>query len=353
MINTTGLSNIVDDNTINLFSKGLRNNIYKYHQFYNMDIDANHQHFIRFMLNYNENKKDKFINKSYYDIEVVGDGETFPDPEKVEFPVTSIAAYNSKLNIVYIWALVDHENCNITSYDEILQEIINMYENTCNTNEIYRVPNLEFDLRLFDHPNDKDLLMDYFETIRQIGTVMLMGFNSQLFDDAYIMNRAKFLFGESYESIVSEFNQVSSYGNSFIIPDYEFVDLLKLYQPVDSGGSGFGQSLSNYKLDTIVEEELEINKLDFEGNFLEYYRKNIAGFLTYNIFDTVLLYKLDQKLLFTELILDLAKYNNSTFGASIGGRSIMYQIRNHLHYSKKNELIRSKLFSQEVLYGFE
>jgi len=348
MKNITGT--VIDDELLELFLKGLKNNTYKHHQFYNINIQAAEQHFIRFMEDFKESTKDKVLNKAYYDIEVVGDGETFPDPIKVEFPVTSIALYNNIKNIVYVFSLID-PRCNLQDHQEIYNGIIDRYNKECLNNKFYKVKDLQIELKTYN--TDTELLKDYFDICISLGFVMLKGFNNKLFDDPYIINRAEKLFGESYENIVSEFGQVNKYNNNINIPDYKFVDLLKLYQPVDSGGSGLGQSLANYKLNTIAEIELKATKLEFEGSYLDFYLNDIAGFLAYNLFDTILTYKLDQKLTFTELIYDIAKYNNSTFGAAIDGRSIMYEIRNNLHYSKKNEMIRATLFSQEVLYGFE
>lgn len=87
-----------------------------------------------------------------------------------------------------------------------------------------------------------------------------------------------------------------------------------------------------------------------EKTFWDFYHKDIIGFLTYNIVDTLLTFKIDEKLKFTELIFSLGKHNKSTFGPSAMGRSLMFKQRNNSIFSNKNQLIRAKKFGDEVAY---
>ena len=83
------------------------------------------------------------------------------------------------------------------------------------------------------------------------------------------------------------------------------------------------------------------------------YENNLPRFLVYNLLDTLLVYKLDQKLQFLELQWMLAKYNNAPMGSAIRGRSIMYRYRNNLIYTKENKIVRVKPFGREVFYPIE
>ena len=56
------------------------------------------------------------------------------------------------------------------------------------------------------------------------------------------------------------------------------------------------ESRFNYKLDSIAEVELGINKLHYEGTFEEFYKKDFTLFTEYNIRDVEILKKLDDKL---------------------------------------------------------
>lgn len=327
-----------------------------YHQFYNVEIETDEFAFIKFMRKFKNNEFTKILNKSYYDIEIYGvdeDGnpaDEFPEPDKAKYVVNAVAIYNNIKNEAVIFCIVD--DCNITDPIILQQKVNEYYQELIIENEAYDVPGINIEIKVAE--SEKQLFIDIHNYIRSLNTLMLIGFNSSIFDDPYMMNRGIKLFGEErYYDMVSEF-QVTKYSSRvFEWPDYILVDLLKLYQPVDSGGMGLGRSLPSYKLDAIAEKELEINKLELEDTFVQVYRNNIIQYLTYNLMDTLLVYKLDAKLQFLELIFSLAKYNNSTMGAAINGRSIMYLYRNDLIYTNQNKLIRNKKYSREVFYPID
>jgi hypothetical protein len=156
--------------------------------------------------------------------------------------------------------------------------------------------------------------------------------------------------GKKIYNYISEFGEVQKFGDmTYEWPDYILVDLLTLYKPVDAGGMGFGKSLPNYKLNTVANEELGITKLDLD-DLNRFYKEDIATFTAYNLFDTLLTFKLDNALQFLELNWSLAKYNSSPISAAIRGRSLMYRYRNDLIYTKENKAIRNKMFNREIFY---
>jgi DNA polymerase elongation subunit (family B) len=326
----------------------LKKNLYKFHQFYNLEIESDEYNFIQYMLNYKDSEKPKVLNKTYYDIETfVNEEGDFTDPEKADRPVNSIAIYNNVNNIAYVIAFVTE--CNITDPVEIEAGIRELFDKKVQENETYDIPDLTLEIMIVD--NEKELLKTFWRVVKEQNTLALIGFNSSIFDDPYMFNRTAELFGkEARDRIVSEFGIVDQYNQSFEIPDYLLVDLLKLYKPVGSGGGGLGKSLPDFKLNTVATKELGITKLDLPGGFRWNYLNDIVGYLTYNIFDTLLTFKLDEKLMFMELMFDLSKYNNASMGATINGRSILYLYRNDLMYCSQNKLIRSKKFSREVLF---
>ena len=326
----------------------LKKNEYKFHQFYNLEIEADEYNFIQYMLKYKDSKRSKVLNKTYYDIETFVDEEgNFTDPEKADRPVNSIALYNNISNIAYVISYVTE--CNITDPDIIEKGVHKLFKEKVEENETYNIPDIKIEVKIV--PNEQALIKTFWKLMQEQNTLALIGFNSNIFDDPYMFNRTAALFGkEQRNEIISEFGIVDQYGQQFEIPDYLLVDLLKLYKPVGSGGGGLGKSLPDFKLNTVGKEELGITKLDLAGGFRETYLNDIVGYLTYNIFDTILTFKLDEKLMFMELMFDLSKYNNASMGATINGRSILYLYRNDLMYCSQNTLIRSKKFSSEVLF---
>jgi len=335
---------------LNSVIESLKKNQLKYHQFYNTDLSGSEQAFLRYLSQYGD-IDDKYwelkkLNKTYYDIETFFDPKKAPDAKSAEFPINSISFYNNIENKAFIYFLKDKNHK--FNEKEGLEEIWKIYNESISKNKTYEIKDLKIEFKIFN--TEKDLITSFFRKILSLSTLFLIGFNSMIFDDPYTLNRLIKIVGEqrAYQ-IISDFI-VKRYG-AFNIeqPEYVRVDLLKLYQPVDQGGSGMGSSLPSYKLDVIAEYELGINKLDLEGNFNEVYLNNPLRFATYNLLDVLLTYKLDEKLRFLEQIYSLAKLNHASVRASTIGRSFIFTYRNNYHYIyDENLAIRTHKFNKEV-----
>jgi DNA polymerase elongation subunit (family B) len=342
-------SYIIDQKDVQKILGALSRDDLKFYQFYNIDFRADEYQYQEYMLNLQENKDEaslRLLNKTYYDIEIFYDPEIFPDPEKAAYPVNSIAVYNNMRNeaMIFVWVTEAKTKDRQTLEDETKK----IYSELVQENKTYLIEDLSIKVKTYT--SETDLLKDFFLYLRELNTLFLIGFNSSLFDDPYVVQRGINLYGEPIFNFISEFGEVQKYGSrSFEWPDYTKVDLLTLYRPVDQGGMGLGKSLPNYKLDTVAEVELGINKLDLEDLNKEYIN-NTSRFITYNLLDTLLTYKLDKKLQFLELNWMLAKYNDAPMSSAIIGRSVMYQYRNDLIYTKRNQAIRSKTFGREIFY---
>ncbi len=319
-----------------------------FYHFYNLDFNAEEYQFQKYLINFDEADPTlKILNKSYYDIEIHFDPNVFPDADKAAYPINAIAVYNNIRNESTIFTIP----FNNESEGELNIEVEKIYLDLVKTNKTYEVPDMKIKVRTFLH--EEDLLKEFFLYLRSLDSLFLIGFNSSLFDDPYVVNRGLNLVGPNIYEYISEFGEVKKFGErSYEWPDIIKVDLLQLYKPVDAGGSGLGKSLPNFRLNTVAEVELGLNKLDLEDMNKEY-ENNLPRFLVYNLLDTLLVYKLDQKLQFLELQWMLAKYNNAPMGSAIRGRSIMYRYRNNLIYTKENKIVRVKPFGREVFYPIE
>ena len=344
------ITTILDKDGINRLTGAVSRGELEFYQFYNFEFGPDEYNYQQYMTQFTEgDPSQKILNKSYYDIEIDFIKEVFPDPEKAAFPVNAIAVYNNIRNEAVIFALPG--GCNIKDQDILDKGVNDLYNEICEENETYSIKDIHIKVRTFE--KEINLLKAFFEYIRELNTLFLIGFNSSLFDDPYVVNRGVNLIGEDIYNDISEFGEVSKFGSKvYSWPDYILLDILKLYKPVDSGGSGFGKSLPNFKLDTVAEYELGIKKLDLEDMTWEY-KNNIVRFLTYNLLDTLLTFKIDEKLRFLELQWTLCKLNDAPISSAINGRSIMYKIRNNLIYTRRNQIIRSKLFNREIMYPLE
>lgn len=345
-------SYILDKDGVQRFLRSLGRDDLKFYQFYNIDFAADEYRFQEYMMNINEDKDSaalRLLNKSYYDIEVFYDPTIFPDPEKAAYEVNSVAVYNNLKNEATIFVLTTYAN---ESNQEVLErDVKKLYDELIVENSTYAIEGIEIKVRTYT--NETGLLQEFFLYLRELNSLFLIGFNSSLFDDPYVVQRGINLQGEDIFRYISEFGEVQKFGSrSFEWPDYTNVDLLSLYRPVDQGGSGLGKSLPNYKLDTVAEVELGIKKLDLDDLNWEY-QNNVARFMTYNLLDTLLTFKLDEKLQFLELNWMLAKYNDAPMSSAIRGRSIMYKYRNNLIYSKRNQAVRAKPFGREIFYPLQ
>ena len=332
------------------FLDALKKDKIKYFQFYNTEFESSEYSFIKYMTTFKDNPKPKKLNKTYYDIETfVNENGDFTDPHKVIEEINAIAFYNNIANTVYGVAYV-HPDCKIESYDQVIRDVKKIIDEKVKENPIYEVEGLTIEVLLFN--NEKDMLKKFFELLHSFNTLTLCGYNNRIFDDPYLFNRMSVLFGEdNMKNIVSEFGEIEKFGQgSFELPDFILVDILELYKPVGQGGGGLGKSLSSYKLNYVAKKELSITKLDLEGGFRENYLNNLPGYIAYNIFDTILTFKLDNKLQFLELNFDLGQYNRSPMGPVLQGRSFLYMYRNDITYVSQNKLVRNKKFSSDVVY---
>jgi DNA polymerase elongation subunit (family B) len=294
---------IIDNKKVQNIITSLHRDDIKFYQLYNIDFSADEYQFQEYMLKYKEgDSTKKILNKSYYDIEVLYREDIFPDSKKAAFMVNAIAVYNNLKNKAVIFTCPFYVDpvtgksgkCNIVDQDILLKDVQKIYNELIEENDTYRIDGLEIEIRVFK--TEAELLKNFFIFLREVYSLFLIGFNSSLFDDPYVVNRGLNLIGEDIYSFMSEFGEVQKFGElTYEWPDYTKVDLLSLYKPVDQGGSGLGQSLPNYKLDTVAEVELGINKLDLDS-MNRVYKEDLPRFLAYNLLDTLLTFKLDEKL---------------------------------------------------------
>lgn len=316
-----------------------------FHQFYNLDFKPDEFAFQNFMTSFIEGDSViKVLNKTYYDIEVHYEKGIFPEAERADYMINAIAVYNNILNKAVIYTIPT--NSNITDKNELTAGVRELYGQKCLEKPEYTIPGLDLEVQVFS--DEGELLKTFFSDLIKLDTLFLIGFNSSGFDDPYVVNRGLKIVGPSIFDYISEFKQVKKFSEkTYDWPDYIKVDLLKLYKPIDQGGKGFGSSLPSYSLNSVAKKELNLNKLDIEDMNASYLN-NIVEFLTYNLLDTLLTFKIDQKLKSIELSWMLTKYNTSPIGKTFTGRSLMYLYRNNLIYTKQGKLMRVKKFISEI-----
>ena len=224
------------------------------------------------------------IKIAYLDIEVNSDSG-FPKPEYANHPVTAISLKNSENGEFYVWGLKDYDTSKLNTL--------------LDANQIINYHHCASEIDLFDS------FLNHFE---KESYDIISGWNVLGFDMLYLYNRSKKVYKGKKNNIVklSPFYMVRE---TPLSPDWKvriagvaILDYLMLYKKYMAGHR------QSYKLDYIAEYELGTNKIDYSEfyNLLDLYDKNHQKFIDYNIYDTELIYKLEEKLGLIKLLMTIA-----------------------------------------------
>jgi len=215
----------------------------------------------------------------FIDIEVAVE-DVFPVPSKAEYPINVITTFDNFLEKYFIYVLDEEGNHTFT-----------------NTSDR--------EYRVFD--SEAKLLNHYLLWFKDNQPDIITGWNSDGFDIPYIINRAKQF--EDFDLMIckclspigevrhhSEQLRDGKYLNTYRISGVTSMDYLLLYR--NKFGPGSAQS---YKLEDIGQDELGYGKLEYEGTFKDFYKRDFEKFVEYNIKDVSLIVDLDKKLGFISL----------------------------------------------------
>lgn len=140
---------------------------------------------------------------------------------------------------------------------------------------------------------------------------IITGWNNKFYDIRYIVNRMKRILPEGEFHKLSPFNWVAEEkvnqrdGKEFIGYNIFGVRIIDYYEAYKKYATGERES---YKLDFIAEYELKERKTDYSqyGSLAKLYAQNKDLFYTYNIQDTELILRLEEKIHYIEQIVTMA-----------------------------------------------
>ena len=210
----------------------------------------------------------------FFDIEVeVTDG--FPDVQKAQNAITSIALYDSITQKYFTYVFDPEDRVQTYTKDD---EVVEVY------------------------PTEYEMLNKFFQKYLEIRPTIVSGWNSEFFDIPYLYNRAVRVLGANVANLLSPISQVlySEYKKKHTIAGVSSLDYLQLYRQFT-----FTQQ-SSYRLDHIGEIEVGMKKVDYEGTLNDLYAKDLQTFIDYNIRDVRILVELDKKLDFIEIARGIA-----------------------------------------------
>ena len=178
--------------------------------------------------------------------------------------------------------------------------------------------NTRSDVKYVKCQDEIDLIKRFIDEWSKDYPDIITGWNVERFDIVYLVNRINKLLGEEWSKRLSPWNvilpskttnNVGKEETIYKLLGISTLDYITMYRKFAPGGT----SQESYKLDNICHVELDERKLSYEeyGNLHSLYKENYQLFIEYNIKDTELVEKLDEKLKLIELTLTLA-YDSKT-----------------------------------------
>lgn len=246
-----------------------------------------------------QNSDDDFtqfpIRICFVDIETYSPDE-FPVPDIAKDTVNVITVYDSIEKKYFSWGLGEYKH----DEDDIV------YKN-CRS--------------------EREVLLGFVNYICKDYPDILTGWNSELFDIPYLINRITKVVGEETAQSLSPVNTIYSrnllsqfgkYNTRWHIKGMSCVDYLDVYKKFSPGLK------ESYKLDAIAEHELGEKKIDYGNMNLSSLADNDwQTFVKYNIQDVRLLVKMEEKLGYIELLRMLAYTGLTPFENAMGTLNII------------------------------
>ena len=257
-------------------------------------IYGNRNYIHQFISELNDHKKITFDRYMFdigtIDIEVAIGDDGFPFPSEAKQPIITIS-YHSSIEKVYMcWGLYDYDPT------KSLLKNINIKYIKCD--------------------NEVDLLIKFLDYWRFHTPDILTGWNSDLFDTTYLVNRITKVLSWDVAKSLSPWNIIhdevefenNQQHQKFNIVGIQQIDYLKLFKKFDQT---YGNQ-ETYKLDHIAYVVLNENKMDYSEykNLTQLYKENYQLFCDYNIKDSYLVDRFEDKLNLFMIVMSIAFSSN-------------------------------------------
>lgn len=206
----------------------------------------------------------------FFDIEVEHE-EKYPDIEKADMEITSIALYERTVDEHYVFIL--DRNDEIEPFEKA---------------GVVVVPFL----------HEADLLESFLDKWQEMNPSIVSGWSIDKFDIPYLYRRIRRVLGISSANSLSPIGKViwNKYRERYFIAGISCLDYISLYKKFSY------IQLHSYALDAVARHELKKGKIEYEGDLNKLFRENIKKFIEYNLVDVQLVVELDDKLNFIDLV---------------------------------------------------
>jgi len=263
--------------------------------------------------------------------------------EQIEYDIKKINIWSLDIEVCSENGFPDPRNCD----EEILLITIQDYA----TRQVLTWGTRPFTKKIENHTyflcnSETHLLNSFLSYWSSNFPEIITGWNIAYYDIPYIVGRMHKCIGEKTTRKLSPCGWISSkeveiregeYQALYDIFGVSTIDYFDLYKKYSF------KNPENYRLDTIAKNELELSKLDHSeyDTFKDFYDNAWETFVEYNIIDTELVNKLEDKLHLIELAIMLAFDSKTNFD------DIFYQVR------MWDTIIYNYLLSKKIVIPFK
>jgi len=235
------------------------------------------------------------VNVCYMDIEVMSD-DGFPEPKQAKHMITAITLLMSNVDKYYVFAMGEWDRSKSV------------------------VPK-ELDIEYIWCEDEEDMLNKFLTVWANNYPDIVTGWNSEEFDMAYIVNRIINVLGDKAANKLSPWKikpmLIDRYEYRYKIYGITQMDYMLLYKKLNR------EKQESYALGFIGNVEVGEKKTDYSeyGSLHNLYTNNHQLYIDYNIQDTYLVKRIDEKKAFIPLCMTVAYMTGQTFDKTFGQRN--------------------------------
>lgn len=338
------------------------------YNFYDIDVSVSQylskEHYLTH--EYDTIDESQIINKCFLDIEIFQyhkKGNSISElVNSGEYPINAISFYFTSEKKYYLYVVLP-KGKNITA-EQIREHCLNESRKKFfirhdekkgeDIYESYVDEDQDLEVRIFDGKGP-ELTIALWEKIKENDPACLSSFNGDNFDYPYMYNHLLYHLGDhdKVAKVMSKFGVLNispgrdRAGNPIKrikFSEFVLMDMLTLYKTRDDGGMGLGQKLSSYKLHNIAEKEIGITKYEYAADgytgFDDFYEGDPLNFYLYNLWDTALIVKLDQKMGMIDLYNMQRRKMRVSLENAMFGSAILYDTFLYSELNKQNKHVR-------------
>ena len=278
----------------------------------------------RILMNHYFGRPTPVINFAFFDIEVdVKTGKGWANPQNPYAAINAMTLWQSWTNEYKCYAIPPQE------WSEAEQQTFE--DDVKAFSEEHK---LKFIPKFVLCRTEEELLSKFIHDIQDCD--LLSGWNSELFDVPYVVERLKRTYGEHGPRKLCfpgagapRMRTVEVFGNEEVAYELKgraHIDYMDAFKKFTFEGR------TSYSLANIAADELDVDKIDTGLSFEEMYNKHFYKFCVYNARDVEILKLLDQKFKFIQLINQMAHENTVPYSAIMGTvRYVDMGITNRVH----------------------